>query len=314
VPMPRGELLAQLGHLLAWSGRSSHAEGERFLNAAIAADPNLAGAYADLGRIQAIGNRTAEAAKSFERATALGSNDADVYLAYGDSLLRPLFDAQGMKIDREAIAKVRALFTKATELDPKSARAWAGLGATYFLAHDWSASGIAALEKSLALAPAQSDVAFNLLQLYAHAGRREEAKQLVESTIAPSGDAVHLAQARDTLLRMDVMEVQTLLHAEKYDEAIALASELLPRVKEASAREFLTQVIAAGGAKREHDAFAEMKTAVELANAGKYAEAIAVIDRILPSITDPGMIAETKKFRASIADEAARRAKPKKKH
>jgi tetratricopeptide (TPR) repeat protein len=310
--MTRAEVLAQLGHLLAWSATSARPEAERFLNAAIAADPNLAGAYADLGRLQAIGNRTAEAAKSFERATALGSNDANVYLYYGDSLLRPLFDAQGMKIDREAIAKVRAIFTKTTELDPKSARAWAGLGATYFLAHDWSAPGIAALEKSLALSPAQPDVAFNLLQLYAHAGRREEAKQLFDSTLA-HGDPEHLAQARDTLLQMDLMQVSALLNAEKDDEAIALAKELLPRATTAQAREFLTQIIAFGSQKKQHDSFAGMKDAVDLANAGKYAEAIALVDQILPSLTDPKLIAETKKFRAGIVEQAARHSTAKKK-
>lgn len=252
-PMPRPDVLAELGHLLAWSDASARAEAERFLAAAVAADaadPRLAVAYADLGRVQTLGGRSAEAAQSFERATALGSNDPDVYLAYGETLIRPLFENQLRKIDAAAIAKARAIFLKATQLDPRSAFAWSGLGATYFFAHDTSNAGIEALEKSLALAPAQPHVAMNLLQLYAHAGRRDEAARLLETAIVPAGDSTDVAFARSILVRLDLQRIGDLINAGKTTEAVALAKELLPNVKEGADREALKDLIE-GAEKRK---------------------------------------------------------------
>jgi tetratricopeptide (TPR) repeat protein len=316
VPMARGEVLYELGHLLAWSGTAAGANGERFLDAALAADPSQAGAWADLGRLQAQSGRRDEAAKSFERATALGSGDAEVYLDYGDTLLARLFERQGSKIDRDALAKTRALFVKSTTLDPASSRAWAGLGATYVLGQDPAPEGIAALEKSLALAPAQQDVAFNLVQMYAHAGRGEEAARLVDNVIAPASDARRTAEARQTLLQSDLQRMAELLRAGRQAEALALAKTLLPRTTDPELHARLEQLLAGGGPSptgvpqpRVGNQLAE---AVRLADAGKYAEAIALVDEALPTLTDPATLAYARRYRSELV-EAAAKAKTKKK-
>ena len=199
-PMQRVDVLFELGDLLARSSPRNFDSAEQFLKAAIAANGEHAGAIADLGLIHDASGRAQEAETEYERAVQLGTREPDVYLTYGSALLDKM--RNGLP-SQTAVAKARAIFQKAAELDPTSALAFAGIGATYVVSAEDPSPGIAALEKSIALEPAQSETAFNLVQLYARAGRRDDAERVTNETIAPSGKAELLGSARRILAEID---------------------------------------------------------------------------------------------------------------
>ena len=262
-PMTYASLVHRFGHLLANANESNAATAEEFLHEALKANPANAGAHADLGRLHEMAGRRAEAEAAYQRAVQLGSTDAEVYLLCGASLINRFAEYDG-EIPAEEVQKARRFFTRGAELDPHSARAWMGIGATYAAGSEDPAPGIAALEKSLSLAPGDLEAAFYLVQLYARSGRRSEASRLVEQVIVPSGDRKLIADLRKMLASMEAWEAQ------------------------------------------RHNV-ASLNDAITKANAGQFAEALSIVDNLLPAITDPQMLEKAKEFRDEIAERAKRR-------
>lgn len=243
--MPHDAVLQQLGHLLAHSRPENAAVAERFFEDALAVNPQNAGVYADLARVYETTGRTADADAAYAKAVQLGTNDAEVYMLAGNSLLR-----------RGDSAKARAYFQRATELDPKSTATWTGLGSTY-LTSDRKA-GIAALEKALELAPGNAEAMFYLAQLYTSASR--------------------------------------------YDEARKLAKAALERTHEpATQRQITAMLTAIDRFEAEQRVMTSINDAVAKANSGKYEEALAILDRVLPTIEDAETQQQTKAFREQVA-------------
>lgn len=306
-PMTYASVVYQFGHLLASANETNAAIAQEFLIEALKANPANAGAHADLGRLHEIAGRRADAEAAYQRAVQLGSTDAEVYLLCGASLINRFATYDG-EIPAEEVRKARKLFTRSAELDPNSARAWMGIGATYAAAGEDPAPGIAALEKSLTLAPGDLEAAFYLVQLYSRTNRRAEAVRLVENVIVPAGDAEITARSRDALLIADINEVQSLASAGKSNEAIALAKKVIEQTTNPEVANNLRQMVASmeawDAAKRTA---AALNDAITKANSGQYAEALSIVDAVLPTITDPQMLEKAKEFRAEIAERAKRR-------
>lgn len=258
-PMTRDAVLFQFGHLLAHSGPATAEDAQRFLREALAANPENAAAHADLGRLHEVAGRRADADVSYAAAIDLGSDDPEVFLVAGHSLMKRYEGRSPLDIPQRDLLKIRGLFERATELDPNRAMAWTALGATYVGSTTNVAPGIAALEKSLALAPGDDEAAFYLAQLYANNGRGDDAARLVHrletSPTLPTPMKEHLRSMLDYLDRASNHE----------------------------------RVVSA------------MNDAVAKANDGKYAEALTIVDALLPSIEDPAMLEQAKQFRAEVA-------------
>jgi tetratricopeptide (TPR) repeat protein len=286
--MTRDEILYQLGDTLVHSGRANRPDGVRFLQAALKINPDHAGAHADLGLA------TGDIAE-YEKAVQSGTHDSIVYIRYGTSIL--LADT----------AKARALFAKAVALDPESALAHAGFGATYVTSPDDPSPGIAALEKSLALAPAQKEVAFNLVQLYLRADRNADAQRLTETTIAHSGDRQMLRDAREFTLDAEVQRADSLLDQGKIDEAIPLLRRAQAATTSERLRTYTTTALQRieeyASRKRQLEA---LNAAVNLANGGKMKDALAAVEAVLPSITDPDLLLQAKGLRDALAKDVKR--------
>lgn len=257
--MQRDALLFQFGHLLVHAGPATADSAQRFLNETLAENPQNAAAHADLGRLHESAGRRSEADASYATALQLGSDDPEVFLLAADSFMKRYEGRSPSEIPPAELVKIRKLFERATELDPDRAEAWTGLGATYVGSTEDVTPGIAALKRSLALAPGEDEAAFYLAQLYANNGSRDEAARLVHrlenSPTLSSSMKVHVRSVREYLDRADDQE--------------RIAST--------------------------------MNDAVAKANAGRFAEAITIIDALLPSITDPQMLEHAKKFRDEIA-------------
>ena len=312
-PMSRDRVLAELGYLLAHSDPGNAEDAERFLEEAIAVNDELPMAHGELGRLYEVRRRPEEAERAYERAVQLGSSDARVYLLYGDAILDRLFRSGGYNAPKAQIQKARELLTKSTMLDPQSASAWSALGSTYVLEDGDPTAGIAALEKSLALAPGEDDAALHLVTLYARAGRRADAVRLIDTSIARKGDRELLAHAQRSLVFGDIRRIESLLRTEKYEEALTLTKTALPLAVDDSMKKYLVTIqqqieqMVSGNA-----AIARLNEATARANERKYAEALAIIDETIPMITDPTMLAHAQELRTAIAAEAEKKKKTKK--
>jgi tetratricopeptide (TPR) repeat protein len=300
-------VLAALGHMLAHSSADNFEEAERFLGEAIRLNPELASAHGNLARIYDISNRRAEAERAYEKAVQLGSGDAQVYLMYGDTILERIYREGTQNTARAEVLKARKLLEKAVQLDPKSARGWAGLGATYVATQDDPETGIAALQKSLTLARGQEDVAYNLVLLYAQNGRRDEAAKVVDTVIARKGNPKLLAQAREALLFADVRRIEALLREDKREEAVPLINTVLSQTTDEALKTYLNALLQQlASVDAAQNAFDKLERASKLAGERKFAEALKLIDEAIPLIDDANVAKQAKDFRAQVAAAAAK--------
>jgi tetratricopeptide (TPR) repeat protein len=245
----------------------------------------------------------------------LGSRDALPYLLYGDSIMRRL-DA-GIRRNAGApaadVIKARDLFRKATELNPESAIAFSGLGATYAMSSDDPAPGIAALEHSLALAPSEGETIYNLILMEARAGRREEAIKRLEA-LARVSDPEMVREARENVYIADLNHANALGRAGKHAEAAEIMKSVAAQTTNEKLKAELTEQIASlNHIDVVSTQVTDFQRAVEAANTGKFKEALAMIDALMPKITEPEMLAAAKDFRAKVTEYIAATTTKKKK-
>jgi tetratricopeptide (TPR) repeat protein len=314
-PLARDTLLVSLGDLLMHSLTPHFGEAETFVAAAMKANPSSADAYAEMGVAKSWQRQNDEAETYFEKAVQLGSRDAMPYLLYGDSILRRL-DANIRRSDvapSADIAKARDLFHKATELDPSSATAFSGLGATYAMTTDDPAPGIAALERSLALAPSETGTIYNLILVEARAGRREDAAKRLEA-LGRVADVETVRQARENLYIADLNRANALGRAGKSAEAAEIMKRVAAQTTNEQLRaELKEQLSSLDRVEATNGQVTGFQHAVETANLGKFKEALALIDALIPKITEPEMLAAAKDFRAKVTEYIAATTPKKKK-
>jgi tetratricopeptide (TPR) repeat protein len=314
-PLSRDAQLVALADLLIHTNTAHFAEAESFLNAALKANPSSAAVYAELGVAKSWQRQDAEAETDFDKAVQLGSRDAQPYILYGESILRRIdasvrHNAGAPSAD---VLKARELFRKATELNPNSAPAFSGLGATYAMAAaDDPRPGIEALERSLALAPAEVDAIFNLVLLDSRAGRHDEAAKSLDA-LARLADPETVRHARENLYIADLNQANDLIRAGKRAEGI----EIMKRVAAETTNEQLKARIDEQLSSVKHvdvanQQVSDFQLAVNKANDGKFKEALAMIDALLPTITEPELMSAAKAFRAKVVEYIAATA-PKKK-
>jgi tetratricopeptide (TPR) repeat protein len=236
-PMPRDTLLFELGHLLAHAARASAPAARAFLEEALAENPSLAGAHADIGRLHHMAGALEDANAAFARAAALGSNDPQVHLMIAIATLNQHQGGQPIAPPGESILNARRAFQRSAELDPSSALAWTGIGATYISTDEDPAAGIAALERALTLAPADTNAAFYLVQLYARIGKRAEAQRLIDTVLSRGGQQEQLEFAREVVRLADrnasirvINDAIAKANAGQVQEAMAILDRLLPQL------------------------------------------------------------------------------------
>jgi tetratricopeptide (TPR) repeat protein len=296
-PMTRAAMLTALGTVLAVHD-GTLADALAFFDEAVRLDASLADAHAGRGAVLQAMGRVPDAHAAFERAVLLDSKDPNVYAAYGATLLERMYESANRPggvspADRK---KARELFERATRLDPGSARAWAGLGATYAADPGEDLEpGIAALEKSLTLGPSQDDVAVHLVRLYARAGRSDDARRLVDDVLANHRDPEVQREAREVLLLAEVSRAEELFRNGKEREALEIARSVHAATSDERLRAHLAAVIAGG------ERTAKVKEAIEQANSGKIAEALKILDELLLTMPDDEMKPHVVKLREDMA-------------
>lgn len=309
-PIARDQVLFALGDLLAHANASTVADAQAFLAEAIRVNGKNAEAHATLGYVDELLRDRPAATAEYEKAVALGSSNPESYILYGASMLDRL--SQNVSgpggVSQPDVKRARELFARAVQLDSSSARAYAGLGATYVLSTEDPAPGIAMLEKSLTLGASQEDVAMNLIQLYGRAGKRDDAQRTFDTYLANSTDPERVREGREAVLFADVERAQSLLREHKYAEAMPLMHGVIAATTNDALKQHLQGVVTSveDDMKRQQQ-FAVVKSAVEKANAGRIADALQLVDQLLPEITDPELKTHVEKLRADLAKSARRK-------
>src|ERR1051326_6669112 len=290
-PAPRDTVLLALGTFLAHSA-SSDDEAPAFYEAALKTNPNNGDVYAAIAALAQHNGDTRRRDAAVAKAVALGTSDPVAYVASGLSYLDSTHDT----------GQARAMFDKAIALNPRSATAYAGLAAAYSMNHE-DEKAIGAYLHSLAIDP-QDDVAYDLVTVYARTGKSDLAEKTIAKYITPKGNAALEDKAREALLTLDLNQAIELGEAGKLDEAITLA-----RAAHAAAKSERMKRDAANIETEiaQHQQIAEVNRAIEMANKGKYRDALAVIDAVIPSMTTGDILSKTKTLREQLAAAAAKK-------
>ena len=217
-PMTQDAVLYELGSLFAMT-RETADVGQRFLGEATRVNDRNAAAHAALGRLYELQGRLDNAETSYERAATLGSDDAEVYVLLGRSLVQR-FPPSGPP-PAEQLAKARGYFTKATELNPSSARAWMGLAVTYTSSEGDVRPGIAALMKAKALDPSEKSIA----PVLANLKLRDHVRQINEAI-----DQANHGEIADAMAKLDKV-IPEITDAEIKAKATDLRERMAKHVK-----------------------------------------------------------------------------------
>ena len=230
VAVTRGEALYALGDVVSRTKRAGDATP--LLEESLRLEPQRGETYAALARVKSAGGEKRLAETLFAKAVAVGSRDYRTFQAYGEELLDRIdrIHHTGSDPPSALLEQARTMFAKSIELQPQLPRGFAGLGATYLFTRGDVAPGITAYEQSLAIAPAQLDVAANLVFLYAKSRRRADAQRIYDTIIVRSADAETLATARDSLYVADIYDAWDLLARDKPKEALTILRNALPKV------------------------------------------------------------------------------------
>jgi tetratricopeptide (TPR) repeat protein len=230
VAVTRGEALYALGDVVSRTKRAEDATP--LLEESLRLEPQRGETYAALARVKSATGEKRLAESLFAKAVSVGSRDYRTFQAYGEELLDRIdrIHRAGNDPPTVLLEEARKMFAKSIELQPQLPRGLAGLGATYLFTRGDVAPGIAAYEQSLAIAPAQLDVAANLVFLYARSRRRADAQRIYDTIIVQSADAETLATARDNLYVADVYDAYDLMARGKRAEALVMLRSALPKV------------------------------------------------------------------------------------
>lgn len=298
-PIDRAELLYRLGDLLARIDSGKEKQAEKHFRAAIEEDPSHAASYAGLGFLRDSDGRHKEATPFYEKALALDLDDYMIAFLYATNLRRI---ALGENYSVTAIVdkppaellRARQLFRRSLELRPELAEAYAGLGATYFVATEDPRDGIAALETARRLLPSRMDIVFHLMQLYPRVERRGEAQRLMDEVFIHHADAEEIAMARRMLLDADMLRAERMIAEGRHEEGLALLVSLRSLTVDADMQAKITDRIELTRAwLRQRDEAGSHNRQVALYNeaVGKVREkdldgAAAILEQLAPAVED----------------------------
>jgi tetratricopeptide (TPR) repeat protein len=300
--LPRDEELALLGDLLVHCGPAYQADAEAFLGEALRLNPKNAAATASLGLSKLLERRNSEANELYVRAVELGAREWLPYAIVADGLLDhsspPAAD----------VARARALYERAVAINPDAGHAYAGLGMTYLVGDGDPAAGIAALEKARQLDPDNLDAVANLALLYIRTNRRAEAMKLIDGPLADAADRRNRVQ--DALLLMDANAAIELVRQGKTTEGTGTLTKIVGEIHDPTIKAQIEEVLATVEASDvRQQQVREFNRAMSLALSRKWAEALYIVDRLLPEVKDPEMVAKIEAFRKQVAEAAKGRSK-----
>jgi tetratricopeptide (TPR) repeat protein len=301
-PLAWPDALYRLGDLLLNVGPEERAAAAEHFQAALAANPRHGLALAGLGQIEEQAGRRPEALADYEKAVQLAPDEPYAHYLLGSCLLEQAREGpraavaerdgqgdHGGQVRQGAPAeRAAAELARTAELAPDFADAWVRLGLALLSYDPASQRTMTALETAQRLLPARADVTVNLASSYARRGERQKAAAMIDRARAVGASPEQLAQVREALLLADRDDAGRLVAAGKIEEAIPI----LERVAAGTQIKDVAELVAADlGRLRKALARQRFVTAynqaVELANHGDAAGAIAHLQALLATAPEP---------------------------
>jgi tetratricopeptide (TPR) repeat protein len=294
-PLDRATLLFELGRFLSHIA-GAEAEAQRHYREALRIDPKHARALAAVG--------------DFEAAVAAAPDDAAVHLLYAETLLTTATGPfagifEPAKGDRERFRKARALAERALALGPENTDGGEGaargiIGTTYLVESD-IAPGIAHLERARALVPDRMDFALNLYAMYLRTGDRAKADALYGAVFENARDEQTRFAARNALVVAETTRANRLAADGQLDEAATIVRKLAAATPDPNGRrEFEQQAAKLESTALINRYITTYNDAIALANEGRVADAIKLLDELLKVATDASVIDDATKLRADL--------------
>ena len=289
--LPRDEALAELATPILDGERGSADDARRLLEEARRSKPDSPLADALLAWALARAGNAEQADAMFNAAVHAPSREALPALLYAEHLLD-----RSRGITANDIARARELLTNALGAEPDSVPALVAVGTSYLVAPgDDPAPGIRALEKALAIEPSRPDAASSLAQLLARSGQDARAKDTVKRFLLTSPDARTRAQGLEVLAHVEANAANAAARQGRYDEAAAAFEAAAATTKDPSLQAQIRSQLKSLRDLRDYNA------AVDLANRGDRAGAVAALDRLIPIVQDPALRSSATSLRDTLA-------------
>ena len=194
--LAKDEVATRLGSLSLALGKPEQAG--RWFQKGIAANPREARAHAGLGVAEGQLGRAQPAVEHLDIALGIAQEDPLNHLDAAAYYLSRALDTRAAGPRAELAAGVRRHAARASELAPLP-EAYALYGASYLLAGEDPAEGLAALEHAQQLLPASHEVALLLARTQARLGRPVQARELVVAILARAHSGRVRAEAEQVL-------------------------------------------------------------------------------------------------------------------
>ena len=291
-PLPWPDVLYRLGEMLLSNGSTEQrAEAEGHFRAALEAQPKHGPATAGLGRIAEDAGRTAEARTLYAQAAQLAPDDFFLQYLYGRSLLEPTPEPDGMP-------RAEAALRRAVKLRPDFAEGWGRLAQAVSYQSPLPPDAVSIFETALRLMPAREDFAFNLALLSAQIGQQARAQELIDKILIPRKRLDYAEKAREALIVGEWQEIERdLVQQGKLAEAAPRLEALLARMPPSERRDTLKRRLDEIHGALDYNGFADRyNRAIDFLNAGKDAEAIAILEELAAKTRNPGQAEEARKL------------------
>jgi Flp pilus assembly protein TadD len=290
-PLSWPDTLYRLGDLLLHNGDETHAAAEEHFRAALEASPGHGPARAGLGRIAQDAGRLAEARAHYEQAAQAAPDDFFLQYLLGLSLLEPAPDPG-------ALPRAEAALRQAVKLRPDFAEGWGRLAQAVSYENPLPADAVAIFETAWHLMPSRADFAFNLALIYAQTGQRAKAQDLIDKVLLPRKRPDYVEKAQEALLVGEWQEIERdLVQQGKLAEAAPRLEALLARMQPSERRDKMQRRLDEIQGALDYNGFTDRyNRAIDFLNAGKDAEAIAILEELATKTRNPGQAAEARKL------------------
>lgn len=298
--LSRTDVLQHLGSVLAIVP-GLEGEAERHFRAALAIDPKYVRALTSIGALRLADKKFSEADRLFKQASEIAPNDPGVLLARAESLLRDELGpfAETNEITHEDIERFHAARVIAQEALAKGAepgRVYGIIGTSYMRDTDL-APGIAALEKAHTLLPSRADYALHLFAMLRQTGQTAKAEALFADLDSMHDPQISFA-ARAVILRLEIDHANALIKQQRLNDAAAVLRALIDKTDDEDAKDSLARqakdIEYLAGVNAQIAAYND---AVSLFNHHRLKEAVAALDKLLATATDPKVISDSQRLR-----------------
>ncbi|HEX9161779.1 MAG TPA: tetratricopeptide repeat protein [Thermoanaerobaculia bacterium] len=303
-PLSRSDVIIELAKFLG-SFEATRNDATRFLQTVIAEEPQNASAMAALAELSARERHYDEAARLYETALKVAPNDAQVRLSFAESLLGNAIGPFTGTVEVDAsdapkFRRARQLATEALAAGGDAARAYAIIGTSYLFDDDVT-PGVDALRRAREMRPSRYDIALNLYALLLRSGKSDEAQKLYDEISSRARTPQAIFAARSAYVREQLALANRLIAKGNYDDAIVIIKHVADLTPDPNAKADLQRQLMklreTGDTNRQITTYNQ---AVAAANAGQTEKAIEILDHLLETATDSGVISDATTLRAQL--------------